>query len=129
MSCSWPIELAVVDPGCVTLMVPSPEMVIAVAFDGIETGGSIGRPSLVVSRPCASIWSDPARVYARSPLACRTAKKPLPSIARSSGLFVCCSVPCEKERVVAMMRTPVPSCVFVGATWPLEFGAAERSFW
>jgi hypothetical protein len=37
-------------------------------------------------------------------------KKPLPSMARSSPLPVCCRLPCVKRRAVVTGCTPVPSC-------------------
>ena len=102
-------------PEMVADTVPLLAMVTFLAFAGTVTPLATARPPAVTRRPWLSTWNDPSRVYWVLPSGMVTWKKPLPWMAASSGLPVCCRVPWANERLVATVRTPRPRCRPVGS--------------
>ena len=97
--------------------------------DGVYTEGYFWvQPSTVGwvhSRPVASTRKLPARVYAGSPLARCTTKKPLPSIATSSWFWVLIMSPCVNERVVATLGALRAAAVGTENTMPYILDAVR----
>ena len=60
-------------------------------------------------KPVRSTLNWPLRVYETPPLASLTSKKPLPLIARSSGLSVAVIVPWVNCCATAATETPMPT--------------------